>query len=174
MSLRGRQVAISSTLLRRFVIVTVGGVRFAMQADYVKGLLRPEEAGSLGDLTVHGQTYVAADVATGLRLSVNADGPDSRIILFAKGEHRISLPVARVHGLIDIEESQVLSLPRHFRSEERRWYQGMVLFEDGVALVLNPDWLIEGCVAHPAMEAAADARRETPLPLHPAMAGKPL
>ena len=174
MSLRGRHVATSSTPARRFVVVTISGVRFAIQADYVRGLLKPEEAGSSGDLTVRGQTYVAADVSTGLQLPVDAEGPDSRIILFAKGQHRIRLPVAQVHGLKDIEESQMLPLPRHFRGEERRWYQGMVLSGDGVALLLNPDWLIEGCVAHPAMQNVEDPRRQTPVPLYPAVAGKPL
>jgi chemotaxis signal transduction protein len=105
---------------------------------------------------------------------MDVQGPDSRIILFAKGEGRISLPVAQVHGLKDIDESQVLPLPHHFKGDERRWYQGMVLFEDGVALVLDPGWLIEGCVAQPATQHVADPMRQTPLPLHPALAGKPL
>jgi hypothetical protein len=172
MSLRGRQVTTSITPTCRFVIVTIGGVRFAIQGDYVKGLLTAEEAGFLEDLTVQGVTYPAGDVAAAFQLSKDPQGPESRIILFSKGEGRASIHVAEVHGLKDVDESQVLPLPAHFRSEERTWYRGMVLFEDGVAMVLDPDWLIGVCVAHPGMGNGADSRRQTPFPVRPALAGK--
>ncbi len=170
MSLRGRQVTTSITPTCRFVIVTIGGVRFAIQGDSVKGLLTAEEAGFLEDVTVRGVTYPAGDVAAGFQLPNDPQGPERRIILCAKGEGRASIHVAEVHGLVAVDESEVLPLPGHFRSEERKWYQGMVLFEEGVAMVLNPDWLIEGCVAHPGMGTGADSRRQTPL--RPALAGK--
>jgi hypothetical protein len=172
MSLRGRQVRASISPTCRYVIATVGGVRFAIQGDYVQGLLTAEEAGSLEKLTVQGLTYATSDVAGGLQIPQDPQGPDSRIILFAKGKIRASIHVAEVHGLQDVEESQVLPLPRHFRSEERKWYQGMVLFENSVALVLNPDWLIEGCAVHPVMGAGADPKPHSSV--LPALAGRPL
>ena len=75
MSLLGRHVATSSSPARRFVVFTIGGVRFAMQADFLRGLLRPEEAGSIGALTVHGQTYVAADLSTAFNCPWMPTGP---------------------------------------------------------------------------------------------------
>ena len=40
---------------------------------------------------------------------------------------------------------EILPLPPQFRGEEQGWYQGMILFENSVALVLNPAWVLEEC-----------------------------
>lgn len=171
MSLRGRQVTASVAPTCRLLIVTVGGVCFAVQADYIKGLLTVDEAGPLETLTVQELTYPKMDFTVRLGLPHDPQGPETRIILFAKGQGRANIPVARVHGLQEIEQSQMLPMPRQFQREERNWYQGMVLFEEGVALVLNPSWIMEGCerVRITAMGQVEDVGQ--PVTMRPALAG---
>jgi CheW-like domain len=144
MSLRGRQAgARSLTPSVRFLVVTVGGACVALHADRIQGLQTIEEAGSAGPLTVQGLEYAYINLALRLRRPVDAEGSDTRVILFSKGHVRGNIRAAQVHGLKDIEVSQILPLPPQFRGEEQRWYQGMILFESTVALVLNPAWVLE-------------------------------
>ncbi len=165
MSLRGRQSRTATTRTFRFLIVTAGEVCFALQADYIQGLLTVEEAGPAEALAVQGFHYPSMDLTVRLQLQQDAVGPDTRIVLFAKDQAKARIPVSQVHGLREVEDSQVIPLPRQFRGEERTWYQGVLMFEQGVALVLNPAWLVEGCVQEPA-----DAAQRS-LAMRPTMTG---
>lgn len=149
----------------RFLIVTVGGTHFALHADRVEGLLTVEEAASAGSLTIQGVTYAGIDLAARLQLPADADGPETRAVLLSNGTSRGNIRVARVHGLKELEQSQVLPLPRHFHGEEQTWYQGMVLFEESVAVVLNSAWLIQG---YGAGQVLGIAERHGELPQFPA------
>lgn len=152
MSLRGRHAgAISSAPTARFLVVTMGGTHFALHADRVQGLLTVEEAGSAGPLTVQGVAYAGMDLAKRLQLPADPDGPQTRVVLFSIGTARGHIRVAQVHGLKELEQFQVRPVPRHFQGDERTWYQGMLLFEEGVALVLNSAWLLQECGAGPAV-----------------------
>lgn len=152
MSLRGRHAGATSLAATfRFLIVTVGGTHFALHADRVQGLLTVEEAASAGSLIIQGVTYAGIDLAARLQLPAVADGPETRAVLLSNGTLRGNIRVAQVHGLKELDQSQVLPLPRHFQGEEQTWYQGMVLFEESVALVLNPAWLMQGCGADQAL-----------------------
>jgi len=146
MSLRGRQAgARSLTPSVRFLVVNVGGACIALHADRIQGLQTIEEAGPAGPLTVQGLEYAYIDLALRLRRPVDAEGLETRIILFSKGHVRGNIRVSQVYGLKDMEVSKILPLPRQFRGEEQRWYQGMILFENSVALVLNPAWVLQEC-----------------------------
>lgn len=173
MSLRGRHArATSLAPTVRFLVVTVGGTHLALHADRVQGLLTVEEAGSAGSLTVQGVTYSSIDLAMRLELPADIDGPETRAVLLSNGAARGNIRVAQVHGLKELEQSQVLPLPRHFHGEEQTWYQGMVLFEESVAVVLNPAWLMQGCGAGQALgivERHGDLPQFTPT--RPALAG---
>jgi hypothetical protein len=125
--------------------VSVGGAHLALHADRIQGLLTIEEAGSAPELTVQGVVYPHVDVAARLQRPPDPESPDTRVILFSQSNARGNIRVAEVHGLEELEQSQVLPLPRQFRSEEQRWYQGMILFADSVAFILNPTWLLESC-----------------------------
>ena len=155
MSLRGRQTGTTSLAPRsRFLIVTVGGTHLALHADCVQGLLTMEEAGRADVLTAQGLTYATVDLGALLHLPDDAEGPDTRVVLLSSGSVRKSICVAQVHGLKDIEESQVLPLPRHFQGAEQSWYQGILLFGESVALILNPVWVIEGSTVSQAVGTA--------------------
>jgi len=44
---------------------------------------------------------------------------------------------------MECEPNKVLPLSPHFQGEERQWYQGMILFEQSVAMVLNIAWILQ-------------------------------
>lgn len=164
MSMRGRSAkAISSAPAARFLVVTVGGTHLALHADCVRGLLTLEEASSAEALTVQGVTYVCIDLSARLQLGIVADGSETRLVLLSNGERSGHIRVGEVHGLKELEQVQVLPLPKHFKGEERSWYQGMLLFEESVALVLDPAWLMEGCGSNHALEVIGRNFGRSPL-----------
>lgn len=148
MSLRGmRAGSISLAPMSRFLVVTMGGLSLAFYADSVQGLLTGEEAGTTRSVTVQGVVYETVDLADRLALSSDKDGPDGRTVLLSHGGLRGSIRVAQVHGLMEVEQSQVLPLPRQFQGEEQDWYRGVILLKEGIALILNTAWVLQGAGA---------------------------
>jgi chemotaxis signal transduction protein len=173
MSLRGRHArTVSAAPTVRFLLVTAGGTHFALPADRIQGLLTREEAGSAGPVSLQNATYPAIDLAGRLGLAQDAEGPDARTVLLSHGTAKGNIRVAEVHGLKELEQSHVLPLPRHFQGEERTWYEGMVLFEETMALVLNPVWLLQGCGTGQVVAGTEQRGMSTLLlPARPALAG---
>ena len=165
MSLRGRQAGARSLAPSvRFLIVSAGGTCLALHADRIQGLQTIEEAGSAGTLTVQGVMYPYVDLSARLRRPMDPEGAETRIVLFSKGSARGNIRVSRVHGLKELDPSQILPLPPQFRGDEKRWYQGMILFENTVALVLNAAWVL-------ADYAGASSPLESRSPSTPALVG---
>src|SRR4051812_1008424 len=126
MSLRGRQAGAKSLAPSvRFLIVSAGGTCLALHADRIQGLQTVEEAGAAGTVTVQGLVYAYVDLPARLRRPIDPEGPETRVILFSKGSARGNIRVACVHGLKDLDPSQILLLPQQFRGDEKLWYQGM-------------------------------------------------
>lgn len=145
MSLRGHNRSDAAHVpAERYLIVSVDARRFALSADLIQGLLTPEESRSRGALAVQGRDYSPLYLAAHLGLAEAGDGPESRVVLVARAGVCACLRVEQVHGLVELERACVLPLPGQFRGEERVWYSGLILFEDGVATALNSDWLIGG------------------------------
>lgn len=136
----------------RFLIVTVGGVHLALPADRVQGLLTTDEAGSGDSVILRGVTYAGVDLAARLRLPADAEGPNTRVVLIEEGRRRGAIRADCVHGLMELEQAQVIPLPRQFHGEEQTWFRGLVLFQQSVALVLNPAWVLDGCPAGHTVE----------------------
>lgn len=167
MSLRGRHAKASLAPTIRFLIVTIGGAHFALHADRIQGLLTVEEAEASPAFALHASRI---QLASRLRLPAEENGPETRIVLVSKGNQSGHLLVGTVHGLQELETSKVLPLPRQFKGEEQRWYQGMILFSDRVAVVLNPAWLLEGCESREAI-GAVSRLPEPYVRMRPAIAG---
>lgn len=144
MALRGHQVNASAAPTLRVLVVTIAGMTCALPADCVQGVLTPAEAGDGDALTMYGQTYPRVDLAGRWALSSDTEQAETRVVLLSHGRACGHLRVAKVHGLAELEQTQMLPLPLHFRGEERTWYQGMILWEAGVAVLLHPGWVIEG------------------------------
>ncbi|MDO9117981.1 MAG: chemotaxis protein CheW [Nitrospira sp.] len=145
MSLRGHRIGTAAQVpSERFLIVGIGRQQFALSAELVQGLLTMEERGSVSTLTVQGQEYPSLDLGDQLGLAQAGDGPETRMVLLAQAGIRAHIRVDRVHGLVEIERTRVLPLPRQFRSEERNWYVGLILYGNGVAVGLHSGWLLSG------------------------------
>lgn len=145
MSLRGhRQGAAAHVPTERYLIVNVGAHRFALSADLIQGLLTIEESRSVGILTVQGLDYPFLNLAGRLGVTEAGDGPETRFVLVERAGTRACIRVELVYGLVEVERARVLPLPAQFRSDERNWYIGLILLEEGVAVGLNSAWLIGG------------------------------
>lgn len=145
MSLRGHRIGSALQVpIERFLIVGMDTQQFALSAELVQGLLTLEESGSAGALMVQGQEYPVLDLADRLGLARAGDGPETRRVLLAQAGIRACIRVDRVYGLVEVERTRVLPLPRQFRSEERNWYVGLILYGEGVAVALHSMWLLSG------------------------------
>lgn len=145
MSLRGHGVASAVHVpIERFLIVGIAGQQFALFAELVQGLLTMEECGFGDILTVHGQEYPSLDLRGRLGLAHVDNGTETRTVLVAQAGIHACIRVDRVYGLHEVERTRVLPLPGQFRSEERSWYVGLILYGEGVAVGLHSKWLLSG------------------------------
>jgi len=147
----------SGSSLQRFLIVTISGRYLALDAGSVEGVLTIAELEKSEDLTMQG--VVERTVSLVMQLG-NADvptHPTTRAVLLTDRRTRGSVRVSDVHGMLEIQQSQILPLPPQFSGVERDWYQGMILFEKSVAMILNPAWVL---AAH--VESDVGQGRETP------------
>jgi chemotaxis signal transduction protein len=127
----------------RFLIVTFGGRYLALDAESIEGVLTLEETGYVQDPTIQGIVYRAINLADRLSVSNDQGGVNCRVVLLSERESRGSIRVTTVQGLLELQQSQVLPLPQQFRGPERHWYQGMILFANSIALVLNTAWVLD-------------------------------
>ncbi|MFO0698927.1 MAG: chemotaxis protein CheW [Nitrospira sp.] len=92
---------------------------------------------------VQGVSYRVIDLAVRLFLPGERLRERIDVVLLRHEQSRGSVRVQKVHGILEIQRSQVLPLPAQFRGPERRWYRGLILFNHSVALVLNTAWVFE-------------------------------
>jgi CheW-like domain len=148
MSLRGRKIGPTTQApTSRFLVVTLDARIMALDANAVRGLLTSAEAGQSDLVTVQGVSFRAVDLAGRLSLSPGVDGRETRTVLLSSEKRHGSIRVDRVLGLIEVDQTRVLPLPRQFQGEEQHWYRGMIVFEDTVAVVLHTAWVLEGLTA---------------------------
>ena len=147
MSLRGHRIGSAAHVpIERFLIVGIDSLQFALSAELVQGLLTMEESGSASTLTVQGQEYPSLDLGDRLGLAHAGDGPETRMVLLAQAGIRACIRVDQVHGLAEVERTGVVPLPRQFRSAERNWYVGLILYGEGVAVGIHSTWLLSGAM----------------------------
>jgi hypothetical protein len=159
MSLRGHRLGSAAHVpIERFLIVGIDSQQFALSADLVQGLLTMEESGSVNTLTVQGQEYSSLDLGDRLGLAQADAGPETRMVLLAQAGIRACVRVDQVHGLVEVERTRVLPLPRQFRGEERNWYVGLILYGDGVAIGLHTRWLLSGAIQRDGVLVSQDQR----------------
>lgn len=132
----------SSTVTSQFLIVTLGGRYLALNAESVCGLLTLEETGQVEHPTIHDLAYGAVNLSDRLSVPNDQGGANTRVVLLYEQEVRGSIRVTMVHGLLELQQSQVLPLPLQFRGPEQHWYRGMILFAKSIALVLNTTWVL--------------------------------
>lgn len=134
------RVRTSSTT--RFLVVRCEETCFALPADIVRGLMTLEEAGPAEAVTTLGVTYRLRDMAAHFGLPPISSAPESRIILSTMDNFHKGFRVSQVLGLADVDNERIRPLPPHFGGPERKWFAGLFLFQETVALMVNPGWLL--------------------------------
>lgn len=133
-----------------YLIVTMGGRLFALDASAIRGVLTLDEAEPPNAPIVHGVAYRGVDLTERLVLGNEINETNVRLVLLSEGNIRKSLRVSHVQGLMELQSSRVLPLPPHFTGLERHWYRGLILFQDSVVPILNTLWILEDVVDLPS------------------------
>jgi hypothetical protein len=144
MALRGHTSAagpVEPTI--RCLITTCGPCMLGFPAEWIRGILTQEEAGSGQTVSSAGATYPRTSLADRLRLSPRADSADARIVLYGNGSCSRALIVDTVVELIDVDRRDLRPMPVHFRGAERTKFHGLLVYGSSVVLMLNPVWLLE-------------------------------
>ena len=126
-----------------YVVVTMGGRLFAFDADSFQGELIVEERTDQV-VSADGSVYHPLAITDALGIFLSEDSPDRRVLLLAHKDQHGSIAVDRVHGQVACQPSEIVPLPLHFQGVEREWYQGMILFQKSVAMILNIPWVLCG------------------------------
>lgn len=143
MSLRGHHKSAKEFIeTASFLVVRLGGIYLALPADGVHGVLTPEEAGHEQAVTAAGTLYQPVDLAHLLSVVADLSGIEVRTVLYSNGHSHGAIRVEQVVGLTDVERKDCLPLPPQFRCDERRWFGGMMLYEDLLVLIVNPAWAL--------------------------------
>ncbi|TLY12984.1 MAG: chemotaxis protein CheW [Nitrospirae bacterium] len=143
MSPLGRtETRIRASSTTRFLVVMCAETCFALPADIVRGLMTLEEAGLAEAVTTLGVTYPLRDMAAHFGLPPVSSAPESRIILCTMGTFHKGFRVSQMLGLADVDNARIRPLPPHFGGPERKWYGGLFLFQETVALMVHPGWLL--------------------------------
>ena len=160
MSLRGHHIAESTHEEEiSFLVVRFGDTRLALPADGVRGVLTSAEAGVDDSVRAVGIVYRHIDLAGLLALSADFNTADMRVVLYSNGRSHAAIRVEQVFGLTEVEPVRCVPLPAHFRAEERAWFSGMILHEGGIALVVNPTWLLGEMAEVVSMASGAESRQ---------------
>jgi chemotaxis signal transduction protein len=125
-----------------FLMIGCGQTHFAIQADVVRSVIRPEEGDVETLLSTFGITTAPVHLAEQFGLTGSYLSPESRILVCGMQTTHFAFQVDRVLGLHDIDSTNIKPLLPHFMGPERRWIAGMFLFRQTVALVLHTRWLL--------------------------------
>lgn len=143
MSLRGHHNSKNSTVeTASFLVIRLGRSYLALPAAGVRGVLTQEEAGADHTVTSAGSVYQPVDLAQRLSITANLSGLDFRTVLYSSGPTHSAIGVEEVVGLADVERKDCFPLPAQFRRDERNWFQGMMLHQEELVLILNPLWVL--------------------------------
>lgn len=144
-----------------FLVIRFGETRLALPADGVRGVLTSAEAGGDESIRAVGILYRHIDLAGILSLSADFNTTETRVVLYSNGRSHAAVRVEQVFGLTEVEPVQCVPLPAHFRAEERTWFSGMILHEGGIALVVNPTWLLGEMAEVVSMASGGVSRHST-------------
>jgi chemotaxis signal transduction protein len=155
---------------REFLMVACGQTHFAIQADVVRSVIRPEEADADGVLSTFGLITSPVHLSERFGLTGSYLSPESRILVCGMRATHFAFRVDCVLGLHDIDATKIRPLLPHFMGAERRWIAGLFSFQQTVALVLHTGWLLSNdrgrqALSSPVLELKTHgARPEAVLP----------
>ncbi len=164
MTLRGRVHTVTpGAKMLEFLMVVCGDTHFALQADVVRSVIRPEEGDVESLLSTFGVTTSPAHLSEHFGLTGSYLSPESRILVCGMQSTHVAFQVDRVLGLHETESTNIKPLPPHFIGPERQWIAGMFLIQQTVALILQTHWLLSDdrggrALSFPVRELAAQGR----------------
>jgi hypothetical protein len=126
------------------LIVECGPMRMSIPGKGIRGLLKTIETTFQDAITLLGETYEKSDLANRFdpTKTVTPFSSQGRTILCSNGVWRKAYEVDRIISLVEIDPSDIVPLPPHFRGAEREWFAGLFFFEDALVLIINLDWLV--------------------------------
>jgi hypothetical protein len=138
MSLRsGTQPAgTAATELSQWLVAVRGGTYFAFPAEVVRGLAGSETRSSAME-----PALPKADLMCHFPGAKATGSPLREVLCGLQVAEQVVL-VDDVIGLTEIHKEQIRPLPLQFTGSERLWFAGLFLFQDTVALMVNPEWLL--------------------------------
>ena len=143
MSLRRySETIIRSININEFLIVACGSTHFAIPADAVRSVIRPDEGNLTALLSALGVTATPAHLSEQFGLTGSYLSPDARIVVCRRQAVHYAFRVDRVLGLHEIDAVKIKPLLPHFVGAERQWIVGMFLFQQTVAMIVNTQWLL--------------------------------
>lgn len=143
MSLPGKPGAEAAAgVVERLLVVTSGPMTVALPEPIVEDILPPEESGAAVVVTDREVTYRVRDLASRLGQTPAAKAPDPRVLLCGRGDRHQGFRVDRVLGPTEVDPRSIRPLPPHFTGEERTWIKGFFTFQNTIAVVVDPDWLL--------------------------------
>ena len=144
MGLRGHKISVGTDGRPvRFLVARIGSMHVALFAHWVRGIITPAEAGTEGLVTWANSSYERTDLAGRLSIHPHIPTAETRIVLYGNEQRSRSFMVGAVLGLVDIDRSEVHSLPPHFRGEERDRLPGYFSTSAYIALIANPFWVVD-------------------------------
>jgi chemotaxis signal transduction protein len=143
MSLRRySETVIRSVNTNEFLVVVCGATNFAIPADAVRSVVRPDEGNLTALLAGMGVTAPPTHLSEQFGLTGSYLSPDARIVVCRRQAAHFAFRVDRVLGLHEIDAAKIKPLLPHFTGAERQWIVGMFLFQQTVALIVNTQWLL--------------------------------
>ena len=93
-------------------------------------------------MTSAGTIFQPVDLAQRLSLVAHLSGLEFRTVLYSTGRFHSAIGAEQVIGLTEVERKDCFPLPPQFQRDERNWFQGMMLYQEQLVLILNPLWVL--------------------------------
>lgn len=140
-SAKGRADSAPPAGLRQCLVTVRNGTYFALPAEIVRGLGAAEQSGHTSESPTEANLPTVDLLDHFGRTSIS--GTPRRIVFCGVQNPEQAILVDEVIGLTDVGKDQLRALPAQFVGPERIWFSGLFLFRETVALIANPDWLLQ-------------------------------
>jgi CheW-like protein len=140
--------------LRQCLVTVRNGTYYALPAEIVRGL-GPAESEAPTDANLPTVDLLDHFGRTPIT------GSPRRIVFCGAQNPEQAILVDEVIGLTDVGKDQLRPLPAQFVGPERIWFSGLFLFRETIALITNPDWLLQQPVPSIERRLPADSRPES-------------
>jgi CheW-like domain len=145
----------SPSSARRYAVVELGGVEYAVPAQQVRHSL-PDQGEVGREIRFLEQVYPVVTLRRLFRLP--GPEPSSRLIVLVETDRlRMALAVDRLVDVVLLDDAVVVPLPPVFAGEERRWFAGLARVGPRILALLRLEGLVTARAASVTAEPASVA-----------------